>query len=328
MMQLTPSSLIKSPLKLALEVFDHFVIDLSSYWSRILSPSKSTLTSPPPSVQQQDGKDSITPCTLVVDNTTTTTTTPLNPSSVDNHIPHEHIVESGNEVSCERSPVTAEFKIDPSLEMSCIVSNTVDSSTRSKCLGVSGRRMTRSLTKLDNNSTNSFHPVNETSNMEDIHITSKCSDVNDNIVLVKTNMKGCRNKNRNGVEIPLKEGVPATHGAGSNEADMNQSMSRAKQTTKSDKSTSPRVMNRNMSKTKLPVKRKLITSPKSDKSTSIMVKKGSEERYGSANILSIECFSGKKSRSGRVLLPPLEFWRNQKVVYDEDGELWGVQEPE
>ncbi|KAI3515868.1 hypothetical protein L1887_14773 [Cichorium endivia] len=34
------------------------------------------------------------------------------------------------------------------------------------------------------------------------------------------------------------------------------------------------------------------------------------------NVLSPECFSGKRSRSGRVLLPSLEFWRNQTVVYD------------
>ncbi|KAM0043558.1 hypothetical protein Hdeb2414_s0010g00342661 [Helianthus debilis subsp. tardiflorus] len=78
-------------------------------------------------------------------------------------------------------------------------------------------------------------------------------------------------------------------------------------------------------KTKLPVKRKLITSPKSASSRG--KKGGSEEGYGSAIILSVESFSGKKSRSGRVLLPPLEFWRNQKVVYDEHGEVCGVEEP-
>ncbi|KAL7595387.1 hypothetical protein Lser_V15G28649 [Lactuca serriola] len=39
-----------------------------------------------------------------------------------------------------------------------------------------------------------------------------------------------------------------------------------------------------------------------------------------------ECYSGKRSRSGRVLLPSLEFWRNQTVVYDAglDRQVTGV----
>ncbi|KAF5795604.1 hypothetical protein HanRHA438_Chr08g0353071 [Helianthus annuus] len=234
-----------------------------------------------------------------------------NPSSS-----HEHIVEAGNEVLCERS---SEFKNDPSLEMSPIV----DSSTPSRCLGVSSRRMTRSMKKLDNSKNSNMdskssgdasHVSGESQinirirDFEDIYVTPNCSDQlsntsvgNDDIVIARTNMKSCRNKKKNRVDIPQK-GVPATHRISPKEA----------------------VMNRNMSKTKLPVKRKLITSPKSASSRG---KKGSEEGYGSAIILSVESFSGKKSRSGRVLLPPLEFWRNQKVVYDEHGEVCGVEEP-
>ncbi|KAI7746108.1 hypothetical protein M8C21_020896 [Ambrosia artemisiifolia] len=414
------------------QVFEHFYIGFPPNWKdycpKIEYASKCVTR-----VQEEDGEDSIEEnchfhgkprnsdgcavdmggqdCEDMMFNDKSST--PLNPSSVKN--PHEHIVEDGNEVVCEKSSVPSEFKDGPRLESSPIVSNTFESFTQSKCLGVSSRRMTRSMKKLDN-SKNSFPPVNDisnldkgtlvdpgilgspgnlkakavnfvdcdmkskrrniypkssggygkgsdetvscsedtvikiksqrkpfaqtadvitkdkrnkdnadisgeseinmrTSDLEDVLVTPKCSDslcntsvdvtdVNDNIVIVKTNMEGCR-KQRNKVDIPQKKGVSATHGTSSKET----------------------VINRNRSRTKLPVKRKLITSPESAKSTSLRGKKGSEERCGSANILSIESFSGKKSRSGRVVLPPLEFWRNQKVVYDEDREMCGVQEP-
>ncbi|KAI3961979.1 hypothetical protein MKW92_013711 [Papaver armeniacum] len=34
----------------------------------------------------------------------------------------------------------------------------------------------------------------------------------------------------------------------------------------------------------------------------------------------------KRSRSGRLLIPPLEFWRNELVMYDKDREITGIQE--
>ncbi|KAI3961297.1 hypothetical protein MKX01_007011 [Papaver californicum] len=33
----------------------------------------------------------------------------------------------------------------------------------------------------------------------------------------------------------------------------------------------------------------------------------------------------KRSRSGRLLIPPLEFWRNQQVLYDKDGRIAVVE---
>ncbi|KAM0043560.1 putative transcription regulator Others family [Helianthus debilis subsp. tardiflorus] len=370
------------------QVFDHFIIGFPPYWKEYC-PKIESAAKCVTGVQEEDsiegyGKphnsDSYTvdmgvqDCKDVMLNNKSS-----NPSSVE--IPHEHITE--------RSPTTAEFKDDPSLEM-----NPVDSSTPSKCFGVPSRRVTRSMKKLDS-SRHSF-PLfngidpgilgssenlnkkavnvvdcdiksksrnidskasggcgigsNETascsedtvikmeskrkqvdqngdvtkdkrnnddtvvssdshiniriSDLEDTHVTPKRSDpssvgvtdVNDD---VGTNMKGYRNKRKNRVNIPQKEGISATHGTSSKEA----------------------VKTQNRSKTKLPVKRKLVTSPKSAFS------RREKERDGSANILSIESFSGRKSRSGRVVLPPLEFWRNQKLVYDEDGEVCGVQGP-
>lgn len=34
----------------------------------------------------------------------------------------------------------------------------------------------------------------------------------------------------------------------------------------------------------------------------------------------------KRSRSGRLLIPPLEFWRNELVMYDKDRKITGIQE--
>lgn len=58
----------------------------------------------------------------------------------------EHIIKAGNEVLCKKSPVTRNFD-GPSRKMSPVIRNDVDSSTESKCLGVSSRRMTRSMAK-------------------------------------------------------------------------------------------------------------------------------------------------------------------------------------
>ncbi|XP_076954963.1 uncharacterized protein LOC143629619 [Bidens hawaiensis] len=283
------------------------------------------------------------------------TSTPLNPPLV--QVPHEDIIQAENEVLCERSLVTPGFEGDPSLKTSPVVSNIVDSCTRAKFSGVSSRRITRSMKTMDNTEILNNEAVSESgksisnssedtvlnmeskdqnvdfvitedttnkddadvngeslinieiTDLEEKHITPKCSDtlnntsvdVNDDNDLARTSTKGSRYKKKNRRQ---KEGAPPTQGISSKEA----------------------MMTHNRSKTKFPAKRKLITSPKSAKSTPARGKKGSEETFGSASILSIESFSGKKSRSGRVVLPPLEFWRNQKVVYDEDGKMCGVQQ--
>ncbi|KAL8234208.1 hypothetical protein R6Q59_020308 [Mikania micrantha] len=130
-------------------------------------------------------------------------------------------------------------------------------------------------------------------------------DLRDDIFITRQNMKGCRNEKKSRADIPQEKVVPATDEISFKEG----------------------IVTRSKSKSKMPVKRKLITSPKSAISTFSTGKKVSEEQYESANILSLESFIGKKSRSGRIVLPPLEYWRNQKVVYDEDGQMCGVQEP-
>lgn len=43
-------------------------------------------------------------------------------------------------------------------------------------------------------------------------------------------------------------------------------------------------------------------------------------------IHSPESLNLKRSRSGRLLLPTLDFWRNQIPVYDENRNITGVQE--
>ncbi|XP_022949907.1 uncharacterized protein LOC111453163 [Cucurbita moschata] len=43
-------------------------------------------------------------------------------------------------------------------------------------------------------------------------------------------------------------------------------------------------------------------------------------------MISPECLSYGRSRSGRLLLPTMEFWRNQLPVYDSDRKLRGIQE--
>ncbi|XP_062005670.1 uncharacterized protein LOC133722824 [Rosa rugosa] len=44
------------------------------------------------------------------------------------------------------------------------------------------------------------------------------------------------------------------------------------------------------------------------------------------SIISPESMSAGRSRSGRLQLPPLEFWRNQSAVYDKDHGVIGIQE--
>ncbi|WJX18308.1 hypothetical protein P8452_08117 [Trifolium repens] len=51
--------------------------------------------------------------------------------------------------------------------------------------------------------------------------------------------------------------------------------------------------------------------------------KGSKQRL---SVVSPESLSLKKSRSGRLLLPPLEFWRNQIPIYNVDHEITEIQE--
>ncbi|XP_038998755.1 kinetochore-associated protein KNL-2 homolog [Hibiscus syriacus] len=49
-------------------------------------------------------------------------------------------------------------------------------------------------------------------------------------------------------------------------------------------------------------------------------------RKGTLSILSPKSLNLKRSRSGRVLLPPMEFWRNQIPVYDQDRTITGIME--
>ncbi|KAI3773947.1 hypothetical protein L1987_48486 [Smallanthus sonchifolius] len=407
------------------ELFDHFIIGFPPNWKEFTTNCLK-IESAAKCVTGEDGKDSIEghdyfhgklqnrdsytvdmgvqDCEDVM--LSNKTSTPHNPSSVE--IPQEHIVEAGNEVSCERPPVTPGFEDDPSLKMSPIV----NSSMGSKCLGVPSRRMTRSMKKMDN-SKNSFPLVSVKSNLDEgtlinpkilgsseisrkdmndalsnnkkavnvvdcdmksesrkiisklssgcgkgsnettncsednvLRMKSKCKQIDQNVDVVIT--KDVRNKltSENGI---LNQGGNKDDADVSGESRIGTSISDLEEKHMKSKSSDPvsntsvgvidvnddmrtnmkgcRNKKKNRDGRKLPVKRKLITSPKSAKSTSSRGKKGSEERHGSANILSLESFSGKKSRSGRVVLPPLEFWRNQKVVYDEDGQVCGVQEP-
>ncbi|KAL4297618.1 hypothetical protein GQ457_12G009520 [Hibiscus cannabinus] len=52
----------------------------------------------------------------------------------------------------------------------------------------------------------------------------------------------------------------------------------------------------------------------------------SDRRKGTQSIISPESLNLKRSRSGRVLLPPMEFWRNQIPVYDQDRGITGIKE--
>ncbi|KHF98433.1 Inositol 1,4,5-trisphosphate receptor type 3 [Gossypium arboreum] len=52
----------------------------------------------------------------------------------------------------------------------------------------------------------------------------------------------------------------------------------------------------------------------------------SRERKGNKSIISPDSLNFKRSRSGRVLLPRMEFWRNQIPVYDQDRRITGIKE--
>ncbi|XP_007027063.2 PREDICTED: uncharacterized protein LOC18597787 isoform X2 [Theobroma cacao] len=52
----------------------------------------------------------------------------------------------------------------------------------------------------------------------------------------------------------------------------------------------------------------------------------SRERKGKQSVISPESLSLKCSRSGRLLLPRLEFWRNQIAVYDQTRKITGIRE--
>lgn len=172
---------------------------------------------------------------------------------------------------------------------------------------------------------------------ENFNFASSIIDLNDNIVISRTNMKACRNKKKDiahevtgRVDVSDKRGAFKAAGAKQGIVFKEASMTRSK---------SKRKLKSGSSSCEL-TKRQRITSPKSAKSTSRLGLRhstrtsvgkninvsGSKDIYGSANILSPESFSGKKSRSGRVLLPTLEFWRNQTVVYDADRKVTGVLE--
>ncbi|KAI3937922.1 hypothetical protein MKX01_027849, partial [Papaver californicum] len=45
-----------------------------------------------------------------------------------------------------------------------------------------------------------------------------------------------------------------------------------------------------------------------------------------SNTLEQSSLNPKRSRSGRLLIRPLEFWRNELVMYDKDREITGIQE--
>ncbi|PWA85707.1 hypothetical protein CTI12_AA146970 [Artemisia annua] len=152
---------------------------------------------------------------------------------------------------------------------------------------------------------------------EKFNFASSVTDPNENTVLSRTNMKIGQNKKKNNKDMfgsSCREDThntptSARHEIDSQEARLTQSKSK-----------------RNLKSGNSAERRRIAISPKSPKTTP-KAKKGSKDTYRSPTILSPESFSGKKSRSGRVLLPPLDFWRNQKVLYDLNRQLYGVEEP-
>ncbi|XP_059667804.1 kinetochore-associated protein KNL-2 homolog [Cornus florida] len=50
------------------------------------------------------------------------------------------------------------------------------------------------------------------------------------------------------------------------------------------------------------------------------------EQKEKESVVSPGSLSFKRSRSGRLLLPTLEFWRNQTAIYDADRHITGIQE--
>nr|GEU39984.1 hypothetical protein [Tanacetum cinerariifolium] len=152
---------------------------------------------------------------------------------------------------------------------------------------------------------------------EKFYFASGVTDPNENTVVSKTNMETRQNKKKNNKDMfssSCREDSHSTPTAARNEIDSQKaSVTRSKS-------------KRNLKSGNSAERRRIAISAKSPKTIS-KTKTGSKDTYKSPNILSPESFSGKKSRSGRVLLPPLEFWRNQKVLYDPNRQLYGVEEP-
>nr|GLL37001.1 uncharacterized protein LOC109182005 [Ipomoea trifida] len=53
---------------------------------------------------------------------------------------------------------------------------------------------------------------------------------------------------------------------------------------------------------------------------------GKNRRNGVSAVTSPQSLSYKRSRSGRLLLPPLKFWQNQRAIYDADRRVTGIVE--
>nr|GMD40199.1 kinetochore-associated protein KNL-2 homolog isoform X1 [Ipomoea batatas] len=51
---------------------------------------------------------------------------------------------------------------------------------------------------------------------------------------------------------------------------------------------------------------------------------GKNRRNGVSAVTSPQSLSYKRSRSGRLLLPPLKFWQNQRAIYDADRRVTGI----
>ncbi|KGN54235.1 kinetochore-associated protein KNL-2 homolog [Cucumis sativus] len=72
--------------------------------------------------------------------------------------------------------------------------------------------------------------------------------------------------------------------------------------------------------------RKKVTKKIISDSPGSGVSKNTRGRKEKECLVSPECRSYGRSRSGRVLLPTMEFWRNQLPVYDSDRKLRGIRE--
>ncbi|KAD6795766.1 hypothetical protein E3N88_06662 [Mikania micrantha] len=238
-----------------------------------------------------------------------------------------------HKIDPERS-VTPGLEGDPSLETSVIVSNTVDSSTGSKHFGVSSWRMTTRSMKMMDNSKHGFFLVNDISNLD--KRTPKDSEI-------LSGSENLRKSERRNVVSKLSGGCgkgSSKTASCSKEDTVLRMKLRRKQFDKNVDVVTPKDGKGISSKGKnkadddlrddIFITRQNMKGCRNEKKSRADIpqeKVVSEEQYESANILSLESFIGKKSRSGRIVLPPLEYWRNQKVVYDEDGQMCGVQEP-
>ncbi|XP_071717198.1 uncharacterized protein [Rutidosis leptorrhynchoides] len=297
----------------------------------------------------------------------------------------EPIIKAGNNGLCEDSPLTREID-GSSLEMSPIIRNNVDSSRVSKRLGVSSRRMTRSMAKKACNKKSSSSVHDDVSSLEkvtpfdpkelegcdilkmdnDNALSNKKAvnvvdhDTSENMKTNSTFSGGARNEPN---EIPTcsqdmhfkikskrkrndqNAGAAEDSNVVFKEIDVNDNIrvTRTKKKTYQNTIRSDDVSNKGVDKKNVmnsrtrsksqskPTsgrsrcehsKRKHLSSYSTPKSSKV-----SKEGFVSANISPLSSFGGKKSRSGRFIIPTLEFWRNQKLVYDEDRQVCGVQEP-